>query len=71
MLCEKFQPYHNEIFWSLQYCKLTREQSENVTEWIGYLRIKANECGYKAKHRRLIAQSISGINDNDIMTEIT
>ena len=31
---------------SLQYCKLIREQNENAEKWMGYLRIKVNECGY-------------------------
>ena len=32
-----------------QYGKLIKEQSENADEYMGCLRIKANECEYKKK----------------------
>ena len=37
---------------------------------MGHLRIKANECKYKERDRRLKEQFINGINDDDMMTEI-
>ena len=40
------KPQHNETVGSLQYCKLLREQSDNAEEWMGYLRIKTDECKY-------------------------
>ena len=49
---------------------LTREQNENVEEWMGCLRIKANECGYKENDRRLKEQFKNGKNDDDIMIKI-
>ena len=54
----------------LQYCKLIRGQNGNETEWMGYLKIKADKCGYIDKYRRLKEQFINGINDNNIMNEI-
>ena len=56
---------------ALQHCKLTREQNENVEEWMGYLRFKANECSYKEKDRRLKEQFINGVSDKEMMAEIT
>ena len=53
-----------------RYCKLKRERNENAEGWMGHLRIKANECGYKDKDRKLKEQFINGINYNDMMTEI-
>ena len=51
VLCEdqikKFNPQHNETVLSMQCCKLIRQQSGNPEEWIGHVRIKANECEYK------------------------
>ena len=41
-----------KLFFSLQYFKLIREENENAEEWMDYLRIKANECGYKEKAKR-------------------
>ena len=38
---------YNETVLSLQYCKLTKEQNDNADEWMGCLRLKANECDYK------------------------
>ena len=43
---------------------------ENAEEWMGYLRLKANECEYKEKDRRLKEQFINGINDDEMKTEI-
>ena len=39
-------------------------------EWKGCLIIKANECSYNEKNRRLREQFINGINDDDMMTKI-
>ena len=44
---------HNETILYLQYCKLIRGQCVKAKEWMGHLRIKANECKYKEKYRRL------------------
>ena len=41
VLTGKLNPQCNETILSLQYCKLTRKQNKNVTESVGYLRIKA------------------------------
>ena len=38
VLSDKFKPEHNKMILSLQYCKLEREQYENVEEWLGYLK---------------------------------
>ena len=55
---------------SLQYFKLIRKQNENAEEWMGCLRIKANECGYKEKDRRLKDQCTNGINGDDMRTDM-
>ena len=44
-------------------------QSENAEEQMGCLRIKANECEYKEKGRRL-KEKILMINDDNIMMEM-
>ena len=46
-LNEKSRPQHKETILSLQYSILSREEHETAKEWIGWLRIKANECNYK------------------------
>ena len=53
-----------------QYCKLRREQNKSTKEWMSHLRMKANECGYKEKERRVKEQLTNGIHDDDMMTEI-
>ena len=55
---------------SLQYCKLTREQNENLGEWMGHFKFKANEYGYKGD-RTLKENFINGIVDEEIMTEVS
>ena len=47
ILNEKFKPQQSEISLSLQYCKLPRDYSKTEKEWIGQLRMKANECKYQ------------------------
>ena len=42
----------------------------NVEEWMGHLRIKANECGYKERGRMLKEKIINGISDEEIMMKI-
>ena len=37
---------------------------------MGHLRIKANECCYKEKDRKLKEQFINGMNDDDMMTKV-
>ena len=55
---------------SLRCFKLAKEQNDNAKERMGHIRIKINEAGYKEKYRRLKEQSINGIDDNNMMTEI-
>ena len=43
-LSNKFTPQHNKTIKFLQYCELNRQNSENVEEWIGGLRIAMIEC---------------------------
>ena len=44
-------------------------KGENMEEWMGCLRIKANKSGYKEKNRRLKEQFLNDIND-DMVTKI-
>ena len=37
---------------------------------MGHLRLKAKECGYKEKERKLMQQIINSISDEQMMTEI-
>ena len=60
---------HNESILSLQQCNLIRKQKEDV-EWMGQIRLKATECGYKIRCRGLKEQSINGISDEEMMTKI-
>ena len=53
----------------MQYCKSVKE-NKNAEDWIGHLRVRANECEYKEEDRRLKEQFINGINDDDLVTEI-
>ena len=53
VLSYKFKPQHNRPILSFKYCKLFRKQSESTEEWISILIIKANDCGYKEKERKL------------------
>ena len=46
-MLDKFTPQHNGKKLSLQYSKMTRQQSENAEDWKGHLRLTANECGSK------------------------
>ena len=39
-------------------------------EWMGHLRIKANECKCEEKDGRLEEQFINGINNDEIITKI-
>ena len=68
VLREKLKPQHNETILSQQYCKLIREEKESPEEWMGHLRVKANECECKDRDKRLKEQFI--INDDEMMTEI-
>ena len=51
VLSDKFKLQHNKNILPLQYCKLTRKQKENAKEWMGHLRLKANEYGYKERDK--------------------
>ena len=70
MLTEKFRPKHNGTILSLQNCKQVGEEKESAEEWMGHLRVKANECEYKERARMLKEQLINGIGDNDMMAKI-
>ena len=70
MLSNKFKPQHNETILSLHYCKVTRAQNKNAKEWIGYLKVKANEFRYKKEDKRLKEQFINSINDGDMIPDI-
>ena len=52
------------------YCKLTRIQSENTEEWWAISELRHLTENIKKKIEDLKKQFISGINDDDIMTEI-
>ena len=56
---------------SLQYCKLHRKEDESAQEWMGRLCIKEGECNYKEHDRRLKEQFINGIDDEEIIKELT
>ena len=45
-------PSINETILPLQHCKFTREQNESDEEWMGHIKIKVDECGYKEKNNR-------------------
>ena len=47
-----------------------REERKSAEEWMGQLRIKANECNYEKRGKRLKEQLINGINDDDMITMI-
>ena len=46
MLNKKFRSHHDETILSLQYCKWNTEDHETDEEWIGQLRVTANDCKY-------------------------
>ena len=56
VLSDECKSQHNERI-------VTSKKNENAKEWIGCLKLKANESGYKEKNRRLKEQFI---NDNNI-----
>ena len=60
---------HNEMIWSLQYCKLHRKENGSAQGWIGRFQIKAVECHNKEHYRQFKEQFINGIS-NKIMHEI-
>ena len=66
VLNEKIKPQHNETILSFQYCKLIGQQCQVAEEWMGRLRIKANECVYKEKDKILREQCINGISNDEI-----
>ena len=37
---EKFKPQHNKAMLLLQYCKLSRDETESAKAYMGHLRIK-------------------------------
>ena len=47
---------------------LVREEIESAEEWTGCITVKANQCEYKERDRRLKEQFVNGINDNYMMT---
>ena len=58
VLGNKFKPQHNEMILQLKYCKLVKKQSTNAEEWMGYLRIKENQCTCKEEDGRLKESSL-------------
>ena len=64
VLNENFKPQQNESIPSLKYCKPSSDDNENGKEWMGHLKIKANDCSYKKHDRWLKEQLINGINNN-------
>ena len=70
MLSEEFKLQHNETILPLQYCKLVREGKGSAEEWIGHLRVMANEGQYKERTRWQKEQFNNRINGNGVMTEI-
>ena len=69
-LSNKFISQHNKTIKSLQYCRLTRQNSENAGKLEGRLRITATECNYQEIDRLLKEQFIHGCNDNYTLLEI-
>ena len=69
ILSEIFKTQHNEAINVLQYCKLIREQDEKVEEWMGCLRYKMNDCGYRQRQKtqRTIHKQY---NDEEMIIEI-
>ena len=57
----------NETVKSLQYCKLSKHNSENLEEWVKRLRIAATECNCQELDRQVKEQFIHGINDYTVM----
>ena len=55
---------------SLQYCKLNRQETENVEEWIGRLCIIILEFKYKELDRNMKEQFINSLKDNGMICEI-
>ena len=53
-----------------QCSKLAREEKEGAQEWMGQSRVKKNEFASKERDRRPKEQFITGVNDDNIMTEI-
>ena len=46
-LNEKLKPQHKKTMLQLHYCKLLRDSTKSGEEWMGCLRIKANEWIYQ------------------------
>ena len=57
---------HKEAILSLQYCEVMKWQSESAGEWMGYLRIRASQCEYEEKDRRLKEPLLNGIGDKKL-----
>ena len=49
---------------------LSRDENESAEEWIGHLKIKANECSYNWCDRQFKKQFINGTNDEMMWSEI-
>ena len=56
---------------SLQYRKLIRHNSENAEVWIRRLRTAAKECNTQNLDRWVKEQFIHGINDDNMLIEIS
>ena len=68
---KKFKPQFNKTITSLQFHKLVCHSNKSVEEWMGGLRTTAVKCKYKEVDRQLKEQSIHGLNDDEILAEIT
>ena len=70
-LTNKFRPQFNKTIKSLQFCKLSRQDGESKEEWMGRLQLSPVECNYQEINRKLKEQFIHGLNDMDMLGEIT
>ena len=50
--------------------QINKNIKKGAEEWMGQLRIKANECNYQKCDRQLKEQLINGINDKGMTSEI-
>ena len=69
-LAKTFRPQYNEIFKSLQFRQLCRQDGENTEEWMGRLQVAAAEYNYKEIDCQLKEQFIHGLNDKMMLEEV-
>ena len=68
VLCSNFKPWYNRIVISLQYQNLHRKSNESAQEYMVRFRTKVAKCPYIEYDRLLTEQFISGLNDDDSIT---